>query len=105
MIMIFPLMLTGILKGQGVIVTDDANYTTPASGAMMDVKSTTKGFMAPRVALTATNAASPLTLPSTELLVYNTATTSLIHCVLCNVMPCIFTQTMVQLLQSPSELL
>ncbi len=77
LVMMFPLILTGVLKGQGVIVTDDATYTTPASGAIMDVKSTTQGFMAPRVALSATNAASPLTLPSTGLLVYNTATTSL----------------------------
>lgn len=74
------LLLTSLFAGniyaQEVIVTDDAAYTTPASGAILDVKSTTQGFMAPRVALTATNAASPLTSPSTGLLVYNTATTS-----------------------------
>lgn len=65
------------LNAQQVIITDDDSYTSPASGSMLDVKSTTKGFMPPRVALTASNAASPLTLPSTGLLVYNTATTSL----------------------------
>jgi hypothetical protein len=62
---------------QQIIVTDDASYTTPASGSMLDVKSTSKGFMPPRVALTGSNAASPLTSPSTGLLVYNTATTTL----------------------------
>jgi hypothetical protein len=73
-ITIFSSVLT---TAQQVIVTDDASYTTPASGSVLDVKSTSKGFMPPRVALTASNAASPLTSPSTGLLVYNTATTSL----------------------------
>lgn len=65
------------LSAQAVIVTDDAGYTAPASGAILDANSTTKGFMAPRVALTASNLAGPITSPSTGLLVYNTATTSL----------------------------
>ncbi|MFZ4772151.1 MAG: hypothetical protein ACOYLO_18350 [Ferruginibacter sp.] len=62
---------------QQIIVTDDASYTTPASGSMLDVKSTSKGFMPPRVALTGTNVSSPVTSPSLGLLVYNTATTNL----------------------------
>lgn len=66
-----------LLNAQQVIVTDDVNYTTPASGSVLDVKSSSKGFMPPRVALTASNAASPLTSPATGLLVYNTATTTL----------------------------
>jgi hypothetical protein len=74
---LFALNLINFSHAQQVIVTDDASYTTPATGAMLDVKSTTMGFMPPRVALTASNAASPLTAPSTGLLVYNTATTSL----------------------------
>jgi len=37
------------VKAQQVIVSDDASYTTPANGAMLDVKSTTKGFMVPRM--------------------------------------------------------
>jgi hypothetical protein len=68
---------SALLTAQQVIVTDDASYTTPASGSVLDVKSTSKGFMPPRVALTASNAASPLTSPATGLLVYNTATTTL----------------------------
>jgi hypothetical protein len=68
---------SALLTAQQVIVTDDASYTTPASGSVLDVKSTTKGFMPPRVALTASNVASPLTSPATGLLVYNTATTTL----------------------------
>ena len=48
--------------------------TTPVTSAMLEVKSTTKGFLPPRVLLTATNAALPIASPSTGLLVYNTAT-------------------------------
>jgi len=48
--------------------------TTPDASAQLDVNSTSKGFLPPRVALTATNAAGPITSPATGLLVYNTAT-------------------------------
>jgi hypothetical protein len=47
---------------------------TPASSAMLDIVATDKGLLIPRVALTATNAAGPITSPATSLLVYNTAT-------------------------------
>jgi hypothetical protein len=46
----------------------------PDASAMLDVSATDKGLLAPRVALTATNAAAPVTSPATGLLVYNTAT-------------------------------
>ena len=46
---------------------------TPNSSAALDVTSTSKGMLIPRVALTATNAAGPITSPATSLLVYNTA--------------------------------
>ena len=48
--------------------------TTPDISAKLDVSSTSKGFLAPRVALTTTNAAGPITTPATGLFVYNTAT-------------------------------
>lgn len=48
--------------------------TTPDSSAMLDVFSNNKGFLPPRVALTATNNPDPVTNPATGLLVYNTAT-------------------------------
>lgn len=50
--------------------------TTPNASAKLDVFSTNQGFLPPRIALTATNAASPVTSPATGLLVYNTATTN-----------------------------
>lgn len=50
---------------------------TPNISAQLEVSSTNKGFLPPRVALTATNAAGPITSPATGLLVYNTATAGL----------------------------
>lgn len=48
--------------------------STPDASAKLDITSTNKGFLPPRVALTATNSASPITSPAAGLLVYNTAT-------------------------------
>jgi hypothetical protein len=48
--------------------------TTPDASAKLDVSATNKGFLPPRIALTATNAASPVTSPAVGLLVYNTST-------------------------------
>lgn len=48
--------------------------TTPNASAKLDVYATDKGFLPPRVSLTASNAAGPITSPATGLLVYNTAT-------------------------------
>jgi hypothetical protein len=49
--------------------------STPNPSAKLEVASTNQGFLPPRIALTATNASSPVTSPATGLLVYNTATT------------------------------
>lgn len=43
------------------------------NSAMLDVKSATKGFLPPRLALVAANVADPVTAPAPGLLVYNTA--------------------------------
>ena len=48
--------------------------SAPDASAGLDVTFTDKGVLIPRVALTATNAAGPITAPATALLVYNTAT-------------------------------
>lgn len=50
--------------------------TSPSPSAKLEVASTNQGFLPPRIALTATNAASPVTSPAIGLLVYNTATTN-----------------------------
>jgi len=51
------------------------NGATPNASAMLDVSSTDKGVLIPRVALSATNSNSPIGASiTTSLLVYNTAT-------------------------------
>jgi hypothetical protein len=52
--------------------------TTPNASAKLDVTATDKGFLPPRVALTASNAAGPIPSPATGLLVYNTATAGIV---------------------------
>lgn len=59
-------------KAQNVGV--NATGATPDASAMLDVSSTTTGILIPRVALTTSTSASPITSPTTSLLVYNTAT-------------------------------
>ena len=48
--------------------------TTPDNSAMLDVFSSNKGFLPPRVALTSTNLPGPIANPAVGLLIYNTAT-------------------------------
>lgn len=52
----------------------NATGATPDASAILDVASSTKGLLVPRVALTATTVAAPITSPTTSLLVYNTNT-------------------------------
>jgi len=59
-------------RSQNVGINDDAS--TPNSSAMLDVQSTTKGMLIPRVVLTSATDASTIASPATSLLVYNTAT-------------------------------
>lgn len=58
---------------QNVGISATSSFTPDAS-AGLDVSYTNKGLLVPRVALTATNAAGPISSPATSLLVYNTAT-------------------------------
>jgi hypothetical protein len=51
--------------------------TTPNASAKLDVYSTDKGFLPPRVILTSASSASPITLPAEGLLVYNLGSTGL----------------------------
>ncbi|PKA83387.1 hypothetical protein ATE92_1539 [Ulvibacter sp. MAR_2010_11] len=49
---------------------------TPNNSAQLEIADTDKGFLINRVALTATNSATPITAPATGLLVYNTVNSS-----------------------------
>jgi hypothetical protein len=59
-------------NGQNVGISP--NGATPDASAMLDVSATDKGLLVPRVALSSTDVAAPITSPTTSLLVYNTAT-------------------------------
>ncbi|MEN9999270.1 MAG: hypothetical protein RI922_2260 [Bacteroidota bacterium] len=50
--------------------------STPNASSKLEISSTNSGLLIPRVALTATNVASPVTAPVASLLVYNTASVS-----------------------------
>jgi len=67
-------LLTQASDAYGQNVGINANNAVPDASAMLDVVSTSKGLLIPRVALIATNAAAPVTSPATSLVVYNTAT-------------------------------
>lgn len=47
---------------------------TPAASCMLEIQSTTKGLLIPRVALSQTTVAAPVTAPATSLIVFNTST-------------------------------
>jgi hypothetical protein len=70
--------LLHLLGGAGVGFAQNiginATGASPAASAGFDIDFTNKGLLIPRVALTATNAAGPITAPATSLFVYNTAT-------------------------------
>jgi hypothetical protein len=67
---LFLLAGTSIFAQVGV----NTDSSQPDPSAMLDVKSTNKGLLPPRVALTAINSAAPITAPAIGLHVYNTAT-------------------------------
>jgi hypothetical protein len=62
-----------IILNQGIAQTG-IGTTTPDASAKLEIAATNKGFLPPRVALTATNAASPITNPANGLMVFNTVT-------------------------------
>ena len=80
---IFMRYLFYLLVFSGLFFTASAQTgigtTTPNASARLEVAATDKGFLPPRIALTATNAFSPIVGTAANaagLLVYNTATTT-----------------------------
>jgi hypothetical protein len=68
----------GVLIVMGVNAQTGIGTNTPNASAKLDVTATDKGFLPPRVALTASNAVGPIPSPATGLLVYNTATAGIV---------------------------
>ena len=67
---VFAIISFNSALGQVGINTDGSD---PDPSAMLDVKSASRGFLPPRVPLTAVNTAFPIVAPAPGLLVYNTA--------------------------------
>jgi len=69
--------ITTVLFWQiGMFAQVGVGTITPNDSAMLDVQSTNKGMLIPRVALTGTSDNTTIASPATSLMVYNTATTS-----------------------------
>jgi hypothetical protein len=74
-LMLFSLAIIFNNNANAQNVGISTNGATPNASAMLDVSSTDKGVLIPRVALSATNSNSPIGASiTTSLLVYNTAT-------------------------------
>jgi hypothetical protein len=69
---LFPIFIALSLTTYG----QNVGIGTSSPNAALDVSATNSGILIPRVALTGTGSASPLTSPTTSTLVYNTATVS-----------------------------
>lgn len=71
---LFLIFATVFTSSMSIAQNVGIGTATPNASAKLDVTSTNSGILVPRVALTATNAAGPITAPATSLLVYNTTT-------------------------------
>ncbi|NBR14126.1 MAG: tail fiber domain-containing protein [Flavobacteriales bacterium] len=67
-------MIFSQVFGQQSVSISDVNGATPNASSVLDISSTSKGLLIPRVSLTSTTVTSPVTSPLTSLLVYNTQT-------------------------------
>ncbi len=70
----FILFLSSIFGQQNVLITDNALITAPAPSSVLEINSSNKGLLIPRVALQSTTDGATILLPERSLLVYNTAT-------------------------------
>ncbi len=68
------IILTGLSASSVFAQNVGIGTSTPNASAKLEITDANRGVLIPRVALTATNAAGPVTAPATSLLVYNTAT-------------------------------
>lgn len=68
------LFLLGVILAHNANAQTGIGTTTPNASAKLEVYSTNKGFLAPRVTLTGNNDVSTIAAPAIGLLVYNTAT-------------------------------
>ncbi len=70
-IVVFALMSNSIYSQGAAVNTTGANADP---SAMLDVNSSDKGMLIPRISLSSTTVSTPVTTPATGLMVFNTAT-------------------------------
>ena len=66
-----------LMNGVTAVAQTGIGTTTPNASAKLDVYSTNKGFLPPRVTLTSASVAAPITTPAEGLLVYNVGSVGL----------------------------
>ena len=71
LILLFNLLIIRIY-GQNNVIISDVNNTTPDVSSVLEIRSTSKGLLIPRVSLSSMTDGSTILLPATSLLVYNT---------------------------------
>jgi hypothetical protein len=76
-LLFYVVIAFAILSSSNMMAQQGFGTNTPDKSAAVDIVSTKRGFLMPRIALTATNVAAPVTDPANSLMVYNTATTAL----------------------------
>ncbi len=72
-VLIFLLLISSFSYAQNIGI--NGTGATPDASAILDIVSSDKGMLAPRVALTSTATAAPVATPANALLVFNTNTT------------------------------
>jgi len=68
------LLIAMMLFSIQLVAQTGIGTTSPDPSAKLEIKSDNKGFLPPRIALTATNSASPINNPANGLMVFNTVT-------------------------------
>ncbi len=71
LILLFNLLIIRTY-GQNNVIISDVNNTTPDVSSVLEIRSTSKGLLIPRVSLSSMTDGSTILLPATSLLVYNT---------------------------------
>lgn len=66
--------IVGLLLSINLHAQTGIGTSTPDASAKLEISASNKGFLPPRVQLTATNVASPITSPANGLMVFNTVT-------------------------------
>jgi hypothetical protein len=72
-LLFYVVIAFAILSSSGMMAQQGFGTNTPDKSAAVDIVSTKRGLLIPRVALTETTNNSPVNAPATSLMVYNTA--------------------------------